>query len=99
MPPHHPKYNKPLPAKDFFALKPGDKYVIYWAKDDDVRDLRLNFAVQTVDSIIGSLNDPHGLTIFPDDEGYEWTSHEMIEPGDNTLDTSRGYAYLFRYEP
>ena len=78
---------KPMPLDVFFALKPGDQYRVTWAKDDDYKNgLRLDYELQTVSS-----ND--GSTIYPTDGGYEWSKSESS--GDNTLDTSRGYAYLY----
>jgi len=95
--PATPKGLQPLPARDFFALKPGDKFVVYWAKDDDPANVRLNFEEQTVDAV--ERDSTGGAIIFPTDEGYEWSTDEMCSPGESCLDTSRGYAYLYRRAP
>jgi hypothetical protein len=86
----------PLPAKEFFTLKPGDKFVVYWAKDDDPERVRLDYETQTVDSVERNGKE---VTIFPTDAGYEWSSSETCAAGENVLDTSRGYAYLYKHTP
>lgn len=81
---------QPLPSSEFFALKPGDRFVVFWAKDDSPSDVRLNYEEQVVASV-GSDG-----TIYPTDAGYEWSLRERTSPRENVLNTSRGYAYLFR---
>lgn len=77
-----------LSIRDLFAMKPGDKYRVYWAKDDDPQYVRLNYDTQTVLS-----NDGETLT----DGDYDWYLSEAHDDLDNNvLDTSRGLAYFYR---
>lgn len=77
-----------LSIKELFNLKPGEKFIVYWAKDDDPRDVRLNYKTQIITS-----NDKETITV--DDLGYEWYKTECPDEEDNLLDTSRGYAYFY----
>lgn len=81
---------RPLFIRRLFDLKPGDRYVVYWAKDDDHQDVRLDHVTQTVAS-----ND--STTLQPTDDGYEWYLEECdrLDPEHNMLDTGRGYAYFY----
>lgn len=83
---------KRLPIKKLFELKPGEKFVVYWAKDDSDDDIRLDFAEQAVGSIDGE-------TLRAEDAGYEWSIGKQTDMEDNMIDTSRGYAYFFEASP
>ena len=78
-----------LPIRKLFNLKPGDKYVVYWAKDDNPRDVRLDHEVQTVEEVTET-------SVFPTDHGYIWDLGKAPDLDDNELDTGRGYAYFYR---
>ena len=80
---------EPLPAGEFSTLKPGDQFIVYWAKDDNPEDVRLDDVTQTVVQ-----ND--GNEITTNDPGVSWDTGELITPEENCLDTSRGYAYLYK---
>jgi len=81
-----------MPLSVFFALKPGDSYLVKWAKDDDAENgLRLDYERQTV-----AENRPEG--IYPTDSSYEWTrdeAHHDPKLEGNALDTGRGLAYFY----
>ncbi len=79
--------HKPMPAKELFKLQPGDQFRVYWAKDDNINDLRLNYDLLTVET-----ND--GTSILTED-CYDWHTGEMHDLENNMLDTTRGYAYLY----
>lgn len=78
----------PLPAKDLFTLPRGAAFVVYWAKDDDPQDVRLNYKRQEIAKTDGDL-------ILTRDH-YEWYRSEIVDPERNELDTSRGIARFFR---
>jgi len=78
----------PLPVGELFKLKPGDRFVAYWAKDDDPRDIRINYETLTVEA-----NDGKTIT---DNGGFDWYTDEIVDPNGNQLNTSRGYAYFYR---
>lgn len=80
---------EPLPAKELFQLKVGDKFVVFWAKDDDPQYTRLNYVTQTIVETDGNV-------IHVDDDGYEWSRDELVTDEENMLDTSRGYAYFYK---
>jgi hypothetical protein len=83
----------PLPAHELFALPVGGQFIVRWAKDDNVENnFRLPFTRQVIKAI-----DDDG-TIYTDD-GYEWQKREIVQEGFNELDTGRGSAYFFRYDP
>lgn len=77
----------PLPVKKLLALRPGDKFVVYWAKDDDPQYVRLNYKTQVVAKIIEG-----GIRTV---DNYDWYHSEIVEPDSNELDTSRGIATFF----
>lgn len=80
---------KEMPVKELFKLKPGEKFRVTWAKDDDEENgSRLNYTLQTVKS------NANGI-ILENSGGYEWTKDEIISRDRNQLDTSRGIAYFF----
>lgn len=79
---------KPLAARDLFNLKPGDKFIVYWAKDDDKSYVRLDYEVQEVAEITGD-------TLYVTDPDYEWGRSEIVDPNRNELDTGRGTAYFY----
>jgi len=82
-----------LPAHELFALPIGSQFIVRWAKDDNVENnFRLPFTRQVIKAI-----DDDG-TIYTDD-GYEWSKREVVKEGSNELDTGRGSAYFFRYDP
>ena len=87
----NPGNRVPLPVGELFKLKVGDKFVVYWAKDDDDAEyLRLDFETQTI-------AETDGTSIHTKDD-YEWDRGEIIKDDENTLNTSRGYAFFFRAE-
>lgn len=80
---------KLLSISKLFRLLPGDKFIVYWAKDDDPQYVRLNYEVQIV-----AHNDGESLQTEDD---YEWCRDECagLNPEENILDTSRGHAYFY----
>jgi hypothetical protein len=79
---------KPLPARDLFNLKPGDTFVVYWAKDNDKSYVRLDHEVQEVAEIVGD-------TLYVTDPDYEWSRSEIVDPDRNELDIDRRIAYFY----
>jgi predicted nucleic-acid-binding Zn-ribbon protein len=80
----------PLPAKDLFKMKPGDRFRAYWCKDDNEENCRLNYTVMEVKS------NKNGV-ILCKDEWYSFYEDEIIAPEENILDLySRGYCYLYK---
>jgi hypothetical protein len=82
-----------LPAHELFALPIGGQFIVRWAKDDNHEDgYRLPYVRQVISSI-----DENGDILTED--GYEWQRREIIREGGNELDTGRGIAHFFRYDP
>jgi len=97
---HPSKSSRPeLPISELFQLKPGEKFVVFWAKDDNMRDIRLKYETHSIESTFEGFEgkDPG---FFSGDGHYAWYKHEWCEEdgSSNMLDTSRGYAYFFKYE-
>jgi len=80
---------EPLSAREFFKLKKGDQYRVYWAKDDNPSDVRLNYEVLTITRIDGDC-------IMSG--GYAWYREEVIDFDSNELYSSRGVAKLYKPE-
>lgn len=78
----------PLKMRDFVQLKPGDRFVVYWAKDDNPAYVRLDYTVQEVGK-----ND--GSCILTEHGEYDWDFSKVADLDDNMLDTSRGHAYFY----
>ena len=78
----------PLPAKELFKLKPGDKFVVYWAKDDDSQYVRMNYKTQVVKTNDGKTLEAKGDWI--------WEKEDFPDLKENLCDTSRGYAYFYK---
>jgi hypothetical protein len=77
------------PIRDMKNLQVGDKFVVYWAKDDDpVHSLRCDFETQAVHSI----KDGVILTVC----AYEWDLNDNFGEEHNAIDTSRGTAYFYK---
>jgi hypothetical protein len=78
-----------MSMQDVFSLKPGEEFVVYWAKDDDPDYVRFDFERRKV-------VEP-GPTLV-DDQGDDWYDEPGSVPdrADNLYDTSRGYAYFFQ---
>lgn len=76
-----------MPTRELWKLEVGDQFKVFWAKDDDLRNIRCNYELQT----IAEVKEDYILT----KEGYEWYKNEDPDPDDNMLDTSRGYAYFY----
>lgn len=76
----------PLPVSQLFNKKAGDKVFIYWAKDNDPDDVRLNGIYKILWNENGTMECP---------ECYEWDKDEIIDGTQNCLDTSRGLAYFY----
>lgn len=77
----------PLTIKDLFKLKPGDKYVVYWAKDDKADDVRLNYETLEVETNVG------GCIMS---RSYAWYIKQAIDKNSNQINTARGTAYFYR---
>jgi hypothetical protein len=77
----------PLTVDELFALEPGDTFRVYWAKDDDPNDVRLNY--ETLE-----ISDMDEETIWASDD-YIWSRKDFVGSS-NCLNTSRGYAYFYR---
>lgn len=86
-----------LSARELFELNVGDRFIVYWAKDDRHRDdVRLDYETHTVEKKFS--NSDEGF--FSGEGGYAWYKSEWSDEdgAENTLDTSRGYAYFFKVE-
>ncbi len=85
---------EPMTMDELFALKEGDKFVVWWAKDDNPDNVRFDFELRTVESCKPSGKDN---VIVTDSESDTWELDEV--PAEdmewNGYDTSRGYAYFF----
>jgi hypothetical protein len=79
-----------LPLQEFFDLKPGDVFTVYYAKDDDPTDVRFEYETRKVLSNKGGR--------ISDDEGDIWgqAGQERMDRNDNQFDMSRGHAHLYK---
>jgi hypothetical protein len=79
----------PLPIAELRKLRVGDKFVVYWAKDDDPERVRCNYETQTVAEVTED-----GIILTTND--YDWAPDGDTDLDGNVIDTSRGYAYFYR---
>jgi hypothetical protein len=89
-----PLHEACLSAAEMQALKVGDRVRIFWAKDGDLRDIRVDevHVVRYVDTRLGEI-----LTDQPqiprERAAYTWDIRGYSEQH-RAVDTSRGYAYF-----
>lgn len=83
-----------LNTKELALMPPGSKFIVYWAKDNDENDVRLNDKIQEVASNTRKLS---GNVIMTKDM-YEWDTRKEVNPNDNRIDTDRGYAYFYKVQ-
>ena len=82
-----------MTAREFFALQPGEKVRMYWAKDDNPEYEGIN-GVMTVVS-----ND--GESVMVEDENgdeYQFTKNFVATRNlwdGNIIDGCRGYVYVY----
>lgn len=81
---------KPLSCKELFTLGVGDRFIVYWAKDDNPEYVRLNYKTQTIAS------KEKGMIYTKD--GYDWYESEVISMAGNELNTSRGIARFYKWD-
>lgn len=80
----------PLSLAELVLLKPGDNFIVYWAKDDNDRDIRCNYEEQVVESV-----DPDNVLTT---NGYRWYFHRdiVLTPEENMINGDRGTIYFYK---
>lgn len=84
------KLFEPLSAENLFKMQYGDTFRVYWAKDNNPEDIRLNYDL----IVIGSNENGY---IYSLDYCWEFSEDEITDdPSNNVLDCGRGYCYLYK---
>ena len=82
----------PLSIKDLRKLKLGDMFRVFWAKDNDLKDIRWEFQLVRVAEITEDY--------IVDMNGDQWflDKNAVVSEDVNYADTSRGDAYFYKAE-